>query len=134
VRISAHFTGESGAIPAARHIVADLFQRLAREHKAVAASVVDDVQLVVSELVTNAVKHTAGPCGMDLSYIPDGHVQIAVWDTSARPVTVMPADPGRIGRHGMEIVAALCGGFTVTPTPTGKKITVRMPLRPTGAC
>lgn len=104
--------------------------RLRDAGREVRADVVADVQLVVSELVTNAVKHTDGPCGVDLRV--DGDIlEITVWDTSGAPVTAMAADPARVGQHGLEIVQSLCGGFDTEVTPRGKRITARMALGPT---
>jgi len=85
------------------------------------------VQLVVSELVTNAVRHTEGPCGVDLE-LAGQTVEITVWDTSPQLPVVMEPDPTRVGRHGMEIITALCGGFQVVRREVGKQITVRLLL------
>lgn len=38
------------------------------------------VELVVSELVTNAYKYAPGPCLLDLEVV-DGAVEISVWDS-----------------------------------------------------
>jgi anti-sigma regulatory factor (Ser/Thr protein kinase) len=123
------YAGDPLAISAARQLTAKFLGTLDRAPTAVSPAVIADVQLVVSELVTNAVKYTDGPCGVDLRVDGD-EVEITVWDTSSQQAVVMEADPARVGRHGLEIVTALCGGFTTTPTSTGKAITVRMGLRP----
>ena len=87
----------------------------------------DTARLVVSELATNAVKHTEGPYGMELTLV-GRTVEITVWDSSTRPIVEMRQDPARVGRHGMEIVAAVCGTYDVVPTATGKRVTVHVPL------
>jgi anti-sigma regulatory factor (Ser/Thr protein kinase) len=122
------YKGEPGDIAAARRFATELLGHLKGADTPVPGTVVADVKLVVSELVTNAVQHTEGPCGLDLRVAEDT-VEITVWDTSARGVTAMAADPARVGRHGLEIVKTLCGGFDMTATPTGKQLTVRMGLR-----
>jgi anti-sigma regulatory factor (Ser/Thr protein kinase) len=130
VRTSEVYAGDPGAIAAARQLAVAFLGRIGVEGaRRVPALVVETAQLVVSELVTNAVKYTTGPCGLDLELVDDT-VEITVWDTSTRTVTAMEPDPGRIGRHGMEIVVALCGGFDVARTAAGKRITVRLELRP----
>ncbi|WP_329172442.1 ATP-binding protein [Streptomyces sp. NBC_01477] len=130
MRVSGTYDGESGSIAEARRLATVFLGRVVAEGAApVPADVVGIAQLVVSELVTNAVKHVGGPCGVDLELVGDA-VEIGVWDHSSQPATVMDHDPARIGRHGMEIVAALCGGFEVDLTPTGKRVTVRLSLRP----
>ena len=128
MRTSEVYRGEPGAIAAARHAAAAFFRRIGGDGTAgIANTVVENAQLVVSELVTNAVRHTSGPCGLDLELV-EGAVEITVWDTSPRPVAVMGPDPHRIGRHGMEIVVALCGTFRVARRAAGKQITVRVAL------
>ncbi|MFF7159721.1 ATP-binding protein [Streptomyces sp. NPDC008139] len=127
VRVNAVYRGESADIAAARDLVTVLFTELERASAPVAARAVGDVLLVVSELVTNAVKYTEGPCGLGL-HVTGGVLRIEVWDTSTTPVTVMGANPDRVGRHGLEIVTALCGGFKTAATATGKLISVEMPV------
>ncbi|MET9498462.1 ATP-binding protein [Streptomyces sp. NPDC006552] len=79
------------------------------------------VQLVVSELVTNAHKYAPGPCLMDLE-ISDGAVEISVWDTDPTLPVAQAADPGRVGQHGLEIVIGVCRSFEMRRDPVGKRI------------
>ncbi|WP_432072559.1 ATP-binding protein [Streptomyces wuyuanensis] len=92
-----------------------------------ASEAVGSVQLIVSELVTNACKYAQGPCALDLERIPSG-VEVTVWDSSTTLPLARAADPGRVGQHGLEIVLALCEGFTVEREPVGKRVTVRVAL------
>lgn len=85
------------------------------------------VELVVSELVTNAYKYAPGPCLVDLE-VRDGLVEISVWDTAAPlPVPSRP-DPGRVGQHGLEIAMAVCRSFEVRREPVGKRVKVTIEL------
>jgi anti-sigma regulatory factor (Ser/Thr protein kinase) len=77
------------------------------------------VQLVVSELVTNAHKCAPGPCLLDLEII-DGAVEISVWDTDPTLPVARAADPGRVGQHGLEIVIGVCRSFEMRREPVGK--------------
>jgi anti-sigma regulatory factor (Ser/Thr protein kinase) len=79
------------------------------------------VQLVVSELVTNAHKYAPGPCLLDLEII-DGAVEISVWDTDPTLPVARAADPGRVGQHGLEIVIGVCRSFEMRREPVGKRI------------
>ncbi|MGW7824527.1 ATP-binding protein [Streptomyces puniciscabiei] len=79
------------------------------------------VQLVVSELVTNAYKYAPGPCLLDLE-VSDGAVQISVWDSDPILPAACPADPGRVGQHGLEIIMAVCQSFEVRREPVGKRV------------
>ncbi|SEG95758.1 Anti-sigma regulatory factor (Ser/Thr protein kinase) [Actinacidiphila yanglinensis] len=123
------FKGSPGDIPAARRLAGELVGRMGEGGARVPATFASDVQLVVSELVTNAVKHAGGQCGLELRAAEDA-MEITVWDTSGHGVTVMEPDPLRVGRHGLEIVRKLCDELTVTTTPSGKRITARMAVRP----
>ncbi|MGW2897511.1 ATP-binding protein [Streptomyces sp. NPDC001212] len=72
------------------------------------------VQLLVSELVTNAPKYAPGPCMLTLE-ATGGAVGVTVWDSEPTLPTARAADPGRVGRHGLEIVLAVSEGFTAQP-------------------
>ncbi|AGF68015.1 regulatory protein [Streptomyces hygroscopicus subsp. jinggangensis TL01] len=85
------------------------------------------VQLVVSELVTNARKYAPGPCLLDLE-VSEGAVQVSVWDSSTTLPSVSSADPDRIGQHGLEIVMAASQTFCVHREPMGKRITATIQL------
>ncbi|MBT2902315.1 ATP-binding protein, partial [Streptomyces sp. McG3] len=39
-----------------------------------------------------------------------------------------PADPTRVGRHGLELVLMVCQSFAVHREPVGKRIRVQIPL------
>jgi anti-sigma regulatory factor (Ser/Thr protein kinase) len=85
------------------------------------------VQLVVSELVTNARKYAPGPCLLRLE-LGDGAVEITVWDSSTVAPVVLAPDPARIGQHGLEIVMAVCRSFEVHREPVGKRIKTAVAL------
>ncbi|MER7599229.1 ATP-binding protein [Streptomyces hydrogenans] len=85
------------------------------------------VQLVVSELVTNARKYAPGPCLLTLE-VTGGSVQVNVWDSNPTPPLLLAPDPTRIGRHGLEIVMAVGQSFAIHREPVGKRITTTIPL------
>ncbi|MFE9846254.1 ATP-binding protein [Streptomyces goshikiensis] len=85
------------------------------------------VELVVSELVTNAYKYAPGPCLLELE-VGAGVVDISVWDSAAQLPAVSAADPGRIGQHGLEIAMAVCRSFEVRREPVGKRVKVTIGL------
>ncbi|MFG2593888.1 ATP-binding protein [Streptomyces sp. NPDC048438] len=80
-----------------------------------------DALLVVSELVTNAVRHAPGPCTLALD-LRDGLLEIAVSDTSGRSPLPQPFEPQRVGQHGLEIVLALCVRVGTEITDRGKTV------------
>ncbi|OEJ21309.1 regulator [Streptomyces agglomeratus] len=85
------------------------------------------VQLVVSELVTNARKYAPGPCLLTLE-IDGGAVEVSVWDSNPTPPAILAPDPTRIGQHGLEIVMAVGQSFSVHREPVGKRISTAVVL------
>ncbi|MFF7206154.1 ATP-binding protein [Streptomyces sp. NPDC008141] len=128
LKASRVFDGESGSITAARHFATGFVTQLRDSHGiAVARNLVGAVQLVVSELITNACKYAPGPALLDLEFA-DQALKITVTDSSPGLPIAREAEPGRVGQHGLEIVMALCDGFDVQRRPPGKRISVRLPL------
>ncbi|MFJ7149240.1 ATP-binding protein [Streptomyces sp. NPDC100445] len=115
--------GASG-IAEARDAVAAL---LAKVRPALGRRPVQDAQLVVSELVTNAAKHAPGPCALRLELLA-GALRVSVTDTSRQPPRRRPPDPRRIGGHGLNLVSMLSRGLEVTWLPQGKRVSTTVPL------
>ncbi|MFJ8770460.1 ATP-binding protein [Streptomyces clavifer] len=118
----------------ARHAARDFLTDLQAIHGIpVSDRAMGSVQLVVTELVTNAHKYAPGPCLLNLELV-EGAVEIGVWDTEATLPVPRSPDPGRVGQHGLEIVVALCHRFEMRREPVGKRITVTITLTddPTG--
>ncbi|WP_406192241.1 ATP-binding protein [Kitasatospora sp. NBC_01560] len=90
----------------------------------------DDLVLVVSELVTNAVRHTHGPGTISVTALDD-ELDIAVSDTSRTPPLPRLPDPqAGTGGLGLHLVAALCGILQVTLDPgAGKTVHAHLPCR-----
>lgn len=92
------------------------------------AGLVDDIELSLSELATNALIHTDGPVRVRLAYRASV-VRLDVADTSPhRPATPCP-DQTADAQHGrgVGIVAALADRMRTEPHPAGHaagKITV----------
>jgi anti-sigma regulatory factor (Ser/Thr protein kinase) len=125
--------GGVGRIADARHhAVAFLDQARADHGLPVPARERDLTQLVVSELVTNALKYSPGPVLMELR-ITAHAVDIVVWDSDPVVPAARPADPDRIGQHGLEIVKAVTKDLFTEQEPVGKRITARIALSDTSA-
>ncbi|MDJ0382150.1 ATP-binding protein [Streptomyces sp. G-G2] len=122
VAAGAAFEG-SAEIAEARDMARDFLMSVQAVHGLpVSARAMGTVQLVVSELVTNARKYAPGPCLLDLE-ISEGAVHISVWDSSTTLPSIQAADPERIGQHGTEIAMAVSQTFCVHKEPVGKRIT-----------
>lgn len=80
---------------------------------------VDDLVLVCSELVTNAVLHADGPCRVRLRHL-GGRVRLEVHDPSPRLPLQRAADPTSTNGRGMALVAALADDWGVEEAQGGK--------------
>ncbi|AZS89183.1 ATP-binding protein [Streptomyces griseoviridis] len=122
LRRAAHYTGEPGCIAEARSFASHFVEQLRTEWCAtIDPRVQGEVLLVVSELVTNADRHSNGPYILELEGT-DAAVVVSVYDSSEALPRRFPKDPERIGRHGLEIVHALAGRVTVERIPVGKRV------------
>ena len=106
-------------MPAARRFVRDVLREQSRD-------LLDAVELMASELVTNCVRH-AQTC-FEL-IIDDAHSQIRVEVRDAghgRPVPRSPAPTDRTGR-GLRIVEAMAEAWGVDLSSSGKTVWFTVP-------
>jgi hypothetical protein len=122
LRRAAHYTGEPGSIADARSFAANFLDRLRTEWCAdIGNRAEDEVLLVVSELVTNADRHSNGPYILELEGT-DATVTVTVYDSSEALPRRFPRDPQRVGRHGLEIVHVLAREVAAERVPVGKRV------------
>ncbi|MEE1757034.1 ATP-binding protein [Streptomyces sp. SP18CS02] len=127
---AAQYTGEPGSIAAARDLADTFLQQLTAEWLAVLpARTAQDVRLVVSELVTNADRHSFGPYFLELEGCAKW-LSVTVYDSSCATPVRHGRDPGRVGGHGMEIVHAVSDRVTVENVPVGKRVRADFALDP----
>ncbi|WP_128435044.1 ATP-binding protein [Streptomyces cyaneus] len=90
----------------------------------------DDAELIVSELVTNAVLHARplkptrdepGRCRLTLQQPEPDTVRVWVTDTSPRPVVRRDPGDGEEGGRGLLMVNALATQWDVVPASGGGK-------------
>ncbi|MCX5195517.1 ATP-binding protein [Streptomyces sp. NBC_00249] len=96
----------SAAAADARHAARSFLAPSAHGQPAVPPVALDATLLVISELVTNAVRHTAGGCALDLQVRPDG-VDVDVTDTSNADPRPRPPDRRGEGGWGWHLVNRL---------------------------
>ncbi|MCX4547029.1 ATP-binding protein [Streptomyces sp. NPDC012746] len=63
----------------------------------------DIVLLIVAELITNAIRHTDGPCTLHLE-LHDDHIEIRVTDTSPHPPQPRPPHTDGTGGWGWQLI------------------------------
>ncbi|MEU1278768.1 ATP-binding protein [Streptomyces sp. NPDC005805] len=88
---------------------------------------VDTAELLVSELVTNAYRHTEGPYGMRLHTLGRGRLRVGVWDGCPdvpAPFEGLPRRPGpdAEGGRGLALVAVCADTWGATRLPHGGKL------------
>ncbi|MEJ8650703.1 ATP-binding protein [Streptomyces sp. MS1.AVA.3] len=103
----------------ARGSARDFLKGLGRP--AIAPEAADTVVLVVSELVTNALRHGGGTCTLDLTAHPDS-IEVAVHDPSPQvPRMRTPDLNGGTGGFGWPMVNRLARSTAVTRQTAGGK-------------
>ncbi|MEU9234036.1 ATP-binding protein [Streptomyces subrutilus] len=113
------------AVAGARQAARDFLEALGQP--AVDPERTDTVVLVVSELVTNALRHGGGDYSLRLTAHP-GSIEVAVTDPSPEvPRMRNPDLSDGTGGFGWHMVNDLAQATVVTPTPEGGK-TVRAVL------
>ncbi|MET7654945.1 MULTISPECIES: ATP-binding protein [unclassified Streptomyces] len=100
-----------------------------------------DLLLVVSELVTNALRHGGGLAGFETTPVRDG-VRVAVRDHSDEAPAPLcgahsPSAGHRVGGYGWPLIVRLAREIVIDKRPTtgnacGKTINVFLPIRTAG--
>jgi anti-sigma regulatory factor (Ser/Thr protein kinase) len=95
-------------------------------------AVIEDAEVIVSELFTNALQASVGDAsmiGLRLSADHD-HLLIMVWDSSAQMPAARHASPADVDGRGLMIVEALSDACGTAPGVNGgKTVWVKMLLR-----
>ncbi|AZM58066.1 ATP-binding protein [Streptomyces sp. WAC 01529] len=123
------------SVPQARHAVRDL---LARQGVPTSDDLTQGLLLIVSELVTNAVRHAALLSPMLAVEVAVGAewVRVSVEDDHPYRPTALEADHGQTGGRGLLIVREITqeagGACDVEHTASGGKVIwAALPLKPT---
>lgn len=88
----------------------------------------EDLELVVSEMVTNAVRHAAAPVTLEVQ-ADDHGVLVAVADGSPEPPRARTADDDAEGGRGLLLVDLLSVEHGVRPEPPGKTVWAALATR-----
>ncbi len=106
----------AGAARAARRFATSVAAEVGVSHR------LDDLAVVVSELVTNAVEHGRGPVALEIEADPGDGVLVRVTDAGEGEPTVLPASRTRRRGRGLALVRALADRWGVDRGPTGKTV------------
>lgn len=77
--------------------------------------------MLTSELVTNAVRHGAGPVGVHATW-GDGHVRVEVEEQSSKWPEMQATDGGALNGRGLVLVDGLASSWGVLARVTGKTV------------
>ena len=87
-----------------------------------------DVQLVVSELATNAVIHAGTPFSVSIG-CEGAAIRIEVQDWSSTLPTMRDGAPTAVSGRGLRLVAAVARDWGVELGPDGKTVWAELPMR-----
>jgi anti-sigma regulatory factor (Ser/Thr protein kinase) len=100
-------------------------------NQAVPSPVVADASLVLSELVTNALRHGVGNI-VTFGSVDDDEVRVSVTDSGDELPNMLPVQRDRIGGLGLHVVGQVADTWGVAPFPGGKTVWATLPVRPGG--
>jgi anti-sigma regulatory factor (Ser/Thr protein kinase) len=86
----------------------------------------EDVLLVVTELLSNAVDHGRGPVRLTVE-LRGGSVRVEVHDTAPGPPRPQPLDPYAVRGRGLQMVEALSSEWGWSDRPVGKIVWADVP-------
>ncbi|MDT4988156.1 MAG: hypothetical protein QOI74_2250 [Micromonosporaceae bacterium] len=112
--------------PAAAHSAREAVAAACRDWNL--PSLVDDAELLVTELVSNAVRHAGGE--MELAIVVREHfLHMSVRDSSPnRPRRMVPDPHNSEGGRGLILIDAVAAGWGSIPTPDGKVVWATLPM------
>jgi anti-sigma regulatory factor (Ser/Thr protein kinase) len=114
--VSREFQPEDDAPRAARRFLDEALHGLGHD-----GTLVDAARQVISELVTNAVRHGRSRLMVSI-HAEASSVRLAVHDQSPAQPTARHAAPDAVSGRGLQIVAALSRNWGVDTTTGGKTV------------
>lgn len=117
IELTRQFAGEPDAPRAARHFAVEALRNWGHED----GLFLDDVQLAVSELATNAVRHAGSAFSVSLR-AEGSAVHISVSDGSQIAPTLRDDGPMAASGHGLLLIGMLASDWGVEGTADGKVV------------
>ena len=87
----------------------------------------DEVLLLASELVTNAILHGRSELRIEVACV-DFHVRVTVHDENSRYPVVVSEDPDALDGRGLALVDVLSSAWGVEQEPGGKAVWFERPV------
>ena len=109
-----HLEGIPVSVASARHWAASCAEEWGLHH------IVDILQLLVSEMVANAVMHAGTDCVLVLR-LTEPMLSVEVCDGSPEAPSLAP-DDREVGGRGLKILAAFSSSWGFEPTSHGKRV------------
>lgn len=120
-RASANFPAELASAGRAR----DLVRMLCRRWQI--PGVLSDAEIVVTELVENAVRHSRSECSVTVQVSSDT-LTISVSDHASQPPRLQHPRPNQAGGRGLLLIEAVSRRWGFQPTENGKLVWADLPL------
>ncbi|MGH3265148.1 MAG: ATP-binding SpoIIE family protein phosphatase, partial [Trebonia sp.] len=120
-RLSFHLDPEPSAVRQARSLIRDPLKRWGLE------DLIDASELLVSELVTNAIRYANGEITLRLILEPDSLV-CEVHDSSPALPRVLQVDKDAENGRGLHVVSQMATRWGARRTPAGKVVWCEQPL------
>ena len=83
------------------------------------------IELLMSELVTNAVLHASSAARLDV-HVTRANIRVEVFDDDATLPELRPLDTMRSGGRGLQLVDAIASRWGSEPQRTGKVVWFEM--------
>jgi anti-sigma regulatory factor (Ser/Thr protein kinase) len=92
------------------------------------SATIADTALLTSELVSNVMRHTTGPCALSLTFDPAGpHIEVGVTDISPDThARVIDRRPHTVGGFGLRLVEQLATDWGSTHGSDSKTVWFRL--------
>ncbi|GAA2719884.1 ATP-binding protein [Streptomyces luteosporeus] len=116
------FPAEAGAVRTARTLVRDTLHEWGLD------AVVDVTVLLVSELVTNSLRHATGPIGLRMYSHAGPSLLVEVSDPLPDPPRERAADTDDEGGRGLQLVASASRRWGTRPGNQGKTVWFELSL------
>ncbi|MFD8888864.1 ATP-binding protein [Streptomyces erythrochromogenes] len=127
--IGLSLTGDASSAGEARRGCLDLMRA-----RGISPDDASSAAIVVTELVSNASRHTTGPCIVHVSV--EHEIRIQVWDSDPSTLKLPrnaaklePLDDLKCGGYGLGIVAEIAKEFRSYPARSGKVVEAVIPIR-----